>query len=364
MKLFELIDEKLFNEMVELRYIDIAKHPNYDLWILDYSKHCSLDGMWNEVTMTCRGMIIDGENNIVSWPFYKFFNVEELETLAPKFPELHLDIPNLPFKAYEKLDGSLGVGYWIDGKLHIATKGSFESDQAIKANEILDKKYPNISEKLNSNYTYLFEIIYPENRIVVNYGDIEDVVLIGVKDTATGEDIPNIDYYKLYGMSVVQEYDAADWKTMREQFSGDNREGFVVRFSNGFRMKMKYEDYFKKHFLKSYLTEKHVFLFYEEGRLDELNDIVNNMDEENQITVARMLKKFDMHRDRIRKTAHEEFEKMGYPLGTVMDKESAARIHKECKYSTMVFRLIRGLDIEIDVMRVLHKEIKFLEDEE
>jgi RNA ligase len=270
----------------------------------------------------------------------------------------------LPFKAYEKLDGSLGVGYWIDGKLHIATKGSFESDQAIKANEILDKKYPNISEKLNSNYTYLFEIIYPENRIVVNYGDIEDVVLIGVKDTATGEDIPNIDYYKLYGMSVVQEYDAADWKTMREQFSGDNREGFVVRFSNGFRMKMKYEDYFKKHFLKSYLTEKHVFLFYEEGRLDELNDIVNNMDEENQITVARMLKKFDMHRDRIRKTAHEEFEKMGYPLGTVMDKESAARIHKECKYSTMVFRLIRGLDIEIDVMRVLHKEIKFLEDEE
>ena len=362
MKLFELIDEKLFNEMVELRYIDIAKHPDYDLWILDYSKHCALDGMWNEVTMTCRGLIIDAEKNIVSWPFYKFFNYEELETLASKHPELHLEVPNLPFRVFEKLDGSLGVGYWVNGKLYITTKGSFESEQSAKANEILNAKYPGISEKLNQNYTYLFEIIYPENRIVVNYGDTEDVVLIGVKDTSNGQDIFE-DYSNI--IHCVKEYDGfTDWKQIREMVNGDNREGFVVRFENGFRMKMKYEDYFKKHFLKSYLTEKHVFLFYEEGRLDELNDIVNNMDEENQITVARMLKKFDMHRDRIRKTAHEEFEKMGYPLGTVMDKESAARIHKECKYSTMVFRLIRGFDIEIDVMRALHKEIKFLEDEE
>lgn len=361
MKLFELIDEKLYNEMVALRYIDIAKHPIYDLWILDYSKHCSLDGMWNQVTMTCRGIIIDADNNIVSWPFYKFFNYEEIETLAPKFPELHLEVPNLPFKAYEKLDGSLGVGYWVDGNLYIATKGSFESEQAIKANEIFQKKYRSHVSELNTGYTYLFEIIYPENRIVVNYGNTEDIILIGVKDTSNGQDIPLEQYDGIF--NIVKQYDCEDWKTMREQFDGENREGFVVRFENGYRMKMKYEDYFKKHFLKSYLTEKHVFLFYEEGRLDELHDIVNNMDEENQITVAKMLKKFDMHRERIRKTAYEEFEKMGYPVGTVMNKETAQRIKNECKYANAVFHLIRGFDIEIDVMWALHKEVKFLEDE-
>lgn len=362
MKLFDLIDEKLYREMLEQRYLDAAKHPLYDIWILDYSKSCTIDHAWNEVTMTCRGMIIDAEYNIVSWPFRKFFNIEEIEVMAPRFPELKLDIPELPFTAYEKLDGSLGVGYWIDGNLYIATKGSFESDQAVKANEILQKKYRQRISELNPGYTYLFEIIYPENRIVVDYGNMEDIVLIGVKDTSNGHDIPLEQYSGVF--NIVKEYDAADWRTMREQFSGDNREGFVVRFSNGYRMKMKYEDYFKKHFLKSYLTEKHVFLFYEENRVDELMEMTKQMDEENQIMVGRMLRKFDMHRNRIYAEANADFERMGYPVGTTMDKDSAARINKECKYPVLVFRMIRGLDVMYDIMRILHKEIKFLEDEE
>ena len=362
MNLFSIIDRNEFNEMVANRYIDIAKHPVYDLWILDYSKSCSLDSMWNETTMVCRGMIIDANYDIVSWPFRKFFNVEELETLVPKFPGLDLEIPNLPFKAYEKLDGSLGIGYWVDGNLYIATKGSFVSDQAIKANDIFQKRYRQYVDNLDKSCTYLFEIIYPENRIVVDYGKMEDIILIGVKDTETGEDIPLEKYEGIF--NIVKEYDCADWKTMREQFSGDNREGFVVRFDNGYRMKMKYEDYFKKHFLRSYLTEKHVFQFYYEGRLEELEDMTSTMDEENKITVRKMVEKFDYHYNRIKDEAIAEFEKMGYPIGTPMTKETAERIKNECKYDALVFRLVRGYAIDDDAMNQLKREIKFLEDEQ
>ena len=35
--------------------------------------------------------------------------------------------------------------------------------------------------------TYLFEIIYPENRIVVDYGDYKGLVLIDVIDNETGK---------------------------------------------------------------------------------------------------------------------------------------------------------------------------------
>ena len=361
MKLFELIDETLYKEMLDKQYINVVKHSDLNLWIIDYSKKCTLEGMWNQVTMTCRGIIIDDSNNIVAWPFYKFFNYEEIDTLASKHPELNLEIPDLPFKVFEKMDGSLGVGYWVDDKLYIATKGSFCSDQAIKANEILNSKYHDAYKLLNKSYTYLFEIIYPENRIIVNYGDIEDLILIGVKNTSNGEDIFE-DYSNIF--TCVKEYDGLkDWRQIREMISGDNREGFVIRFENGFRMKMKYEDYFKKHFLKSYLTEKHIFIFYEEHRLEELNDIVNQLDEENQIMVKYMIDKFDHHYNRIKDTGLNEFNKMGYSVGTLMTKDTAERIKKECKYPNLVFRLIRGQNIDIDVMKILHKEIKFLEDE-
>ena len=144
MKLFELIDETLYKEMLDKQYINVVKHSDLNLWIIDYSNKCTLEGMWNQVTMTCRGIIIDDSNNIVAWPVYKFFNYEEIDTLASKHPELNLEIPDLPFKVFEKMDGSLGVGYWVDDKLYIATKGSFCSDQAIKANEILNSLDKNL----------------------------------------------------------------------------------------------------------------------------------------------------------------------------------------------------------------------------
>jgi len=37
-----------------------------------------------------------------------------------------------------------------------------------------------------TGHTVLFEIIYPENRIVVDYGEMEDLVLLGAVHTATG----------------------------------------------------------------------------------------------------------------------------------------------------------------------------------
>lgn len=361
MKLFDLIDKELLDWCIANQYITVSKHPDFPLYIYDYTTHCALDGAWNEATMKCRGLIVDGNYNIIARPFEKFFNVEELQGLNES-SKLHIEIPELPFRAFEKLDGSLGIGYWWNGKLYISTKGSFVSDQAIKANEILESKYAGVSEKLNQNYTYLFEIIYPENRIVVDYGDTEDIILTCVKNTETGEDIFE-DYSNIF--TCVKEYDGfTDWKKIRDMVKGDNREGFVVRFSNGFRMKMKYEDYFKKHFLKSYLTEKHVFQFYYDGKIDELHETLKGIDEENKITVEKMLAKFDYHYNRILNEAKAEFDALGYEVPTQPNKEIAERITRECKYDAIVFRMIRGFDYQQDIMNRLKKEIKFLEDEE
>lgn len=52
---------------------------------------------------------------------------------------------------------SLGIVFCWKNKWRIATRGSFESEQAIKGQEILDK---HDLTKLDPNCTYLFEIIY------------------------------------------------------------------------------------------------------------------------------------------------------------------------------------------------------------
>jgi RNA ligase len=114
-------------------YISIRKHPFVELYILNYTPLASRKAVWNEITLTSRGLIIDKKGNIISYPFRKFFELEQLPS--------HLIPKTSPLQIYEKLDGALGIMYWHKGKPYISTRGSFSSYQAVRATEILHTKY-------------------------------------------------------------------------------------------------------------------------------------------------------------------------------------------------------------------------------
>lgn len=172
-------------------YISAQAHPSAPLTILNYTQRAQFDWRWNEQTVQCRGLIVDSSWNVVSRPFRKFFSVDQYQG----------EIPREPFQVFEKLDGSLGILYRVDGEPFIASRGSFTSEQALRASDILRRKYRDV--QLDDSLTYLFEIIYPENRIVVDYGDMEDLVLLATINTRTGveQDAPEI------GFPVVKRYD-------------------------------------------------------------------------------------------------------------------------------------------------------------
>lgn len=140
--------EKYYQDGLLLKQV----HPTYDLTIWNYSPKVQYDRLWDEITLQCRGLVTNSEGKVVARPFQKFFNYEEYLENAP-----HM-IPNEPFEVFDKMDGSLGILFNYNGEWIIATRGSFTSDQAIKAKEMLDEKYP--TENLDKNNTYLFEIIY------------------------------------------------------------------------------------------------------------------------------------------------------------------------------------------------------------
>ena len=127
-------------------------HPTLPLTIWNYSEKVQYESLWDDVTSQCRGLVTDDKGDIVATPFKKFFNIEEGK-----------HTPTSEFDVYSKMDGSLGILFNYDGEWVMATRGSFTSDQAIKGMEMLSKyDY----SRLNKGYTYLFEIIYDDTRIV------------------------------------------------------------------------------------------------------------------------------------------------------------------------------------------------------
>ena len=129
----------------------------------------------------------------------------------------------------------------------------------------------------------MFEIIYPENRICVDYGDTRELVLIGIleNETRKEKDIydAEFDYIEEQGLRRATCYDCEDWRDALKIFDGvENVEGVVVHFTKSdFRVKMKIEWYKKLSYLMSYFTKKSVWKLIRDGKnMDEyLEDIAD-----------------------------------------------------------------------------------------
>ncbi|MVM34937.1 2'-5' RNA ligase [Spirosoma sp. HMF4905] len=251
------------HQLIADRYISVQKHPTVDLFIYNYAPKTQYERLWNDWTLTCRGLILDAAGQVVARPFRKFFNLEEHD------PN---EIPVEPFDVYEKMDGSLGILYWLNDRPYLATRGSFTSEQSQRGTKVLYDRYAHTFDRLDRSKTYLFEIIYPENRIVVDYADLDDLVLLAVIDNETGQDenLPDD-----LGFPVVKRYDSiADFRMLS---TGDefNREGFVVKFESGLRVKIKLAEYVRLHRIMTGVSNVAIWEYLAAGKsLDELLEAV------------------------------------------------------------------------------------------
>ena len=239
-------------------------HPKLPLHIWNYTPEVQYGQLWDNITLSCRGLVTDDRGNVLAKPFKKFFNIEE---------DRH--VPTQDFEVFEKMDGSLGIVFKYNGEVIYATRGSFASDQA-KWMEKYGEKY-NFKDILVEGFTYLFEIIYPENRIVVDYGDQERLVLLGIIKTETGEEIPYDDIL-FDGWDIVKKYDGIrDYSELKGKID-NNAEGFVVRFSNGDRMKIKGEEYLRLHKIMTNISTTGVWEHLSTG--GDINELLKDVPDE------------------------------------------------------------------------------------
>ena len=320
------MDFKLLDKMVADGYVSKRKHDHADLFIYNYTNNTQFEGKWNEITLQCRGLILDNNGNVVARPFQKFFNLDEYNS-----PMLSNVPTNESFEVYEKLDGSLGILYWLNDKPHISTRGSFHSNQAQRAQKILEEKYSHCTENLDRSKTYLLEIIYPENRIVVDYGKQEKLVLLAIIDNDTGLDSCLVDV----GFPLVKTYNGIKDYNSLSKLDRDNFEGFVIKFQSGFRAKIKLAEYVRLHRILTNISNKSIWECLRYG--NDLDEIINNVPDEFYNWVKSVKSALLREYEIIESKCRLQFKDLG-------DRKQNALYYQTCDHAAILFKMLDKKD--------------------
>lgn len=261
--------ERALNE----RYVSLQRHPSEPYAILNYTQRCQFDRAWDDTTRACRGLIYHLETReVLARPWPKFHNYGEHEEGT-----LELDAEVI---VTDKLDGSLGIAYppsfdqsvWAlssTGGPHgwaIATRGSFISDQALVGTGLLAGRF----FAPNRRFTYLFEIIYPGNRIVVDYGERTELVLLGGVEISTGRPVAARELGGWYG-AFVEQIESETLAQALELEPRPNAEGVVIQYVDPpyMMVKVKQDEYVRLHRIVTGMNERTVWELLGEKRTIE-----------------------------------------------------------------------------------------------
>lgn len=335
------LDPDILNNYVEEGLIRVQTHPMQPLRIYNYTERTAFEKRWNEYTLACRGLILDENGFVVARPWKKFFNLGE------GYAEFDWDSP---VEVTDKKDGSLGILY-DTGSLAIATRGSFDSDQARHATRILREKYSNVGFPVS--FTYLFEIIYPANRIVLNYGGMDDIVLLGAVNIAHGYYVgPREAAGMAYWPGPVTE--VFEYKTLQDAFSADprpNAEGYVVRSGNKM-VKVKQQDYIELHRLVTNLNERTVWEALGNGKT--VAEICEPLPDEFHEWVADVA--YRLHYDAYQRTAEivDEYVEVVASLPESFERKDFAAVAAKSKNRGYLFLLLDNKPID----RLVWQELK------
>jgi hypothetical protein len=289
MHISDLMNLQDLEVAIESGLISKRKHPIHPLYILNYTAAAQFDWVWNDVTLNCRGLVVDEDYNVIARSFPKFFSYEQLDG----------KLPAGEFVVEEKLDGSMLLVFRYNGEIITATRGSFESEQAIKANEFLSEDY---KVRLHSGESWIFEVIYKENRIVVDY-DFEGLVLLDVyKITKFNTNAVNW-LAKHFGFRRPKVYSFNSLEDILK-CNETNIEGFVLHYANGERVKIKTDDYKRLHRLVTGVSEKTVWEALKENRFNEL---IENVPDEFYSWVHRVKLNLDIRFKEIYNSAWDDF---------------------------------------------------------
>lgn len=263
------------SKLVKRGFVDWKQHGNVNatyhdgLVLFSYSQQAQFENRWNWFERASRGLVLNSEiGNVLARPFDKFFNWSERDRTT--------DAQLL--EVIEKIDGSLGIGYFHNDTWKVATRGSFVSEQALWATDQLSRhnfgSFP-------TEYTPLWEIIYPDNRIVVDYGNMQELVLLAVRHIESGVYLPYGELEEIatrydFLLPKIHQMNTNDCLSLAQSIDA-SKEGWVLYFADGQRFKIKGNRYTEIHRLVTNASFKRVL---EAITLGSFNEMITNTPDE------------------------------------------------------------------------------------
>lgn len=211
---------------------------------------------------------------IVATCFHKFYNLGEKPDNDQRFYQL-IQEPNIVINFPEKIDGT-NIRFYVHpetGEIKAATRGMIDGGKdpdeegfgeaahihfGQESLKIAQEQFPQLLDKdLLEKFTPIFELIHPQNRIVTDYGDRRDLVLLSVFDKQNGcRELTRkelMEFSEKYGLHLVDTLcvSSSNWdealSELQQQWEGTDREGVVVTVEQSgevaFRIKVKSKEY-------------------------------------------------------------------------------------------------------------------------
>lgn len=332
--LLDLTDAQLVNYFA-LYCRSVTVQEKGDLMLLKYSPVIYEIG-WNKLALMCRGKVIDKKKwMIVSYPYDKFFNINENENYrAALIERLILEAKDVIIT--DKKDGSLiAVTKLHNNELLVTTNGSFDNMHIELAKSMLDNQYAKFKANIPVGKTFIFEIIHPEDKHCISYGDTQKMYLHGVRSL---DDYSLASYEAMQRMAERYELDLIereflDLNTMQTKVHelNANKEGWVVRIVgyNGSEkiVKIKYDEYFIIHRLRCGVNIKKIYNHY--VFVKDIQDMLPLMPPDIKEATLSVIEEINISRQKIAAAVETVAiligNKADIALGTVLDRDAKRR---------------------------------------
>lgn len=286
MKVHLPIEEEYFN-IIPSRFCEL------DCYLI--TPH--IDARWNKNNLFYRSLITDKEGNVLSSGFPKFFNYGEKLECYPS-PEDFND-----WKLEDKIDGSLLIVDYVNDRFSMRTRGTvtYALQENAKDFELLPEKYPKIIEflKENSHLSLLFEIVTPNNVIVVRPQQIEFYFIGAINKNGmcvvSSSDLVDI-WRKIGQMPIPQSYSFLNTNNLAKIAetikNWKGKEGIVISYNNGQnRIKLKSDWYLFCHRVKSQLnSQNNLIEYYVDSEMPQCENFYKKIETEFDFEIALQLK--------------------------------------------------------------------------
>ena len=340
--------------------LNISRDQKFDrnLIMFKYSQQDS--DLSNDIVKECRGIILDEDTfEIISYSYNKFFNFSE-----PNAAEVDWSSA----KVLQKIDGSLiKVVKFSNHEILVSTNGVIDAfkcelnsqigcpydnfgelfweairNQMIDCGYSLDVNDPVewLANKLLPNYTYMFELCSPYNRVIVPHKETK-LYFHGVRDNLSLKESPfNIcvlaNFFECpldYNLKSLDECLAAT------QAMPWDEEGYVVVDKNFNRVKIKSPAYCAIHHLAP------------NGNLSIRRAIDLYMENE-QLEFLAYFPEYKSAFDEIDKRFNDKYIELGFLVGELIAnivsgalptrKDQATWIMSKTKHSGILFKILNG----------------------